>query len=44
MSETTINGIDHEENCAACGVNERAEDSRLCESCRKALVDDSERQ
>ena len=30
--------IDHEENCAACGVNDRAEDSRLCASCRDALV------
>jgi len=33
-------GIDHDENCAACGVYERADGSRLCEGCRDALVTD----
>ncbi len=30
--------IDHEENCAACGVYERADGSRYCDGCRDALV------
>ena len=32
------NVVDHERNCAACGVSPRADGSRLCEDCRDALV------
>jgi len=30
--------VDHEENCAACGVNERVDGTRHCEGCHDALV------
>jgi len=30
--------VDHERNCAACGVYPRADGSRLCDHCRDALV------
>lgn len=30
--------VDHEDNCAACGVHDRVEDSRYCAGCRDALV------
>lgn len=34
-----INLVDFDGNCAACGVNERKEDSRYCKSCHEVLVD-----
>jgi len=30
--------VDHEDNCAACGVHDRVEGSRYCAGCRDALV------
>lgn len=30
--------VDHEGNCAACGVHDRVDDSRFCGGCRDALV------
>lgn len=30
--------VNHEDNCAACGVHDRAENSRYCAGCRDALV------
>jgi len=30
--------VDHDENCAACGVKPRVESSRYCAGCREALV------
>jgi hypothetical protein len=30
--------VDHEDNCAACGVCDRVVDSRYCAGCRDALV------
>lgn len=38
MSERSTSGINHQENCGACGVNDRAKDSRLCAGCCDALV------
>lgn len=38
MTDDGETGVDFEENCAACGVNDRAEGSRYCPSCRGALV------
>ena len=32
--------VDHETNCAACGVNPRVDNSRHCASCHEALRDD----
>lgn len=32
--------VDHENNCAACGVNPRVDESRHCESCHEALMSD----
>jgi len=33
-----MSGINHEENCAACGVNDRADNSQYCVGCRDTLV------
>lgn len=30
---------DYENDCKACGVNPRAQDSRYCESCHATLVE-----
>jgi hypothetical protein len=30
--------VNHEDNCAACGVHDRVDDSRYCAGCRDALV------
>lgn len=40
MSGESLDGIDHEENCAACGVNPRKEGGRHCESCHDELMTD----
>lgn len=37
MVEELEEHVDHEQNCAACGVNRRAEGSKYCATCKEEL-------